>query len=176
MRVDTQRLDDIMNMVGELVLVRNRLSTLKTTMADEELANAGRQSRRGHRRPAVVGREDPHAAGQEGIRRFRAWCATLPRNPEEGRRPGPERRRNRPRQEPRRGACRPARASVRNAVDHGIESPEDREKSGKHDAVPWSCPQRRKATTSCCRSKTTVRDGERRCAASQGGREGHDGR
>ncbi len=39
-RVDTQRLDDIMNMVGELVLVRNRLSTLKATMADEQLANA----------------------------------------------------------------------------------------------------------------------------------------
>jgi two-component system chemotaxis sensor kinase CheA len=39
-RVDTQRLDDIMNMVGELVLVRNRLATLKATMADEELANA----------------------------------------------------------------------------------------------------------------------------------------
>lgn len=39
-RVDTQRLDDIMNMVGELVLVRNRLSTLKTAMADEALANA----------------------------------------------------------------------------------------------------------------------------------------
>lgn len=39
-RVDTQRLDDIMNMVGELVLVRNRLSTLKSSMADEQLANA----------------------------------------------------------------------------------------------------------------------------------------
>lgn len=39
-RVDTQRLDDIMNMVGELVLVRNRLATLKSAMADEELANA----------------------------------------------------------------------------------------------------------------------------------------
>jgi two-component system chemotaxis sensor kinase CheA len=39
-RVDTQRLDDIMNMVGELVLVRNRLATLKSTLADEELANA----------------------------------------------------------------------------------------------------------------------------------------
>ena len=39
-RVDTQRLDDIMNMVGELVLVRNRLATLKSTMVDEELANA----------------------------------------------------------------------------------------------------------------------------------------
>jgi two-component system chemotaxis sensor kinase CheA len=39
-RVDTQRLDDIMNMVGELVLVRNRLANLKTTMNDEDVANA----------------------------------------------------------------------------------------------------------------------------------------
>ncbi len=39
-RVDTQRLDDIMNMVGELVLVRNRLATLKSAMGNEELANA----------------------------------------------------------------------------------------------------------------------------------------
>lgn len=37
-RVDTKRLDDIMNLVGELVLVRNRLETLKTTLADEEIA------------------------------------------------------------------------------------------------------------------------------------------
>ncbi len=39
-RVDTQRLDDIMNMVGELVLVRNRLATLKVTLNDEEVSNA----------------------------------------------------------------------------------------------------------------------------------------
>ncbi|RLJ22703.1 chemotaxis protein CheA [bacterium endosymbiont of Escarpia laminata] len=39
-RVDTQRLDDIMNMVGELVLVRNRLATLKATMNDEDVSNA----------------------------------------------------------------------------------------------------------------------------------------
>ncbi|MCF6281609.1 MAG: chemotaxis protein CheA [Candidatus Polarisedimenticolaceae bacterium] len=39
-RVDTQRLDDIMNMVGELVLVRNRLSTLKAAVNDEDVANA----------------------------------------------------------------------------------------------------------------------------------------
>ncbi len=39
-RVDTARLDDIMNMVGELVLVRNRLATLKSRMDDEEVANA----------------------------------------------------------------------------------------------------------------------------------------
>lgn len=39
-RVDTQRLDDIMNMVGELVLVRNRLATLKATLNDEQVSNA----------------------------------------------------------------------------------------------------------------------------------------
>ncbi len=40
-RVDTKRLDDIMNLVGELVLVRNRMATLKSTMtADEEVAKA----------------------------------------------------------------------------------------------------------------------------------------
>jgi two-component system chemotaxis sensor kinase CheA len=39
-RVDTARLDDIMNMVGELVLVRNRLATLKAKLGDEDVANA----------------------------------------------------------------------------------------------------------------------------------------
>ncbi len=39
-RVDTARLDDIMNMVGELVLVRNRLATLKDRLDNEEVAIA----------------------------------------------------------------------------------------------------------------------------------------
>ena len=39
-RVDTKRLDDIMNMVGELVLVRNRLVRLGTQLEDEVLAKA----------------------------------------------------------------------------------------------------------------------------------------
>lgn len=39
-RVDTQRLDDIMNMVGELVLVRNRLVRLGDRMTDESLSKA----------------------------------------------------------------------------------------------------------------------------------------
>jgi two-component system chemotaxis sensor kinase CheA len=39
-RVDTQRLDDIMNMVGELVLVRNRLVRLGLKSGDEEMAKA----------------------------------------------------------------------------------------------------------------------------------------
>jgi two-component system chemotaxis sensor kinase CheA len=39
-RVDTQRLDDIMNMVGELVLVRNRLVRLGNGSTDEALVKA----------------------------------------------------------------------------------------------------------------------------------------
>ena len=39
-RVDTQRLDDIMNMVGELVLVRNRLVRLSASTPGEDLAKA----------------------------------------------------------------------------------------------------------------------------------------
>lgn len=36
-RVDTERLDAIMNLVGELVLVRNRLNTLKAGFKDEQV-------------------------------------------------------------------------------------------------------------------------------------------
>ena len=39
-RVDTKRLDQIMNMVGELVLVRNRLTSLGMTKEDEDLTKA----------------------------------------------------------------------------------------------------------------------------------------
>ena len=39
-RVDTKRLDDIMNMVGELVLVRNRIDRLGSMLNDEEMLKA----------------------------------------------------------------------------------------------------------------------------------------
>jgi len=39
-RVDTQRLDEIMNMVGELVLVRNRLVRLGSQSGDESMSKA----------------------------------------------------------------------------------------------------------------------------------------
>ncbi len=39
-RVDTARLDDIMNLVGELVLTRNRLNTLRQTFEDERVHKA----------------------------------------------------------------------------------------------------------------------------------------
>lgn len=39
-RVDTKRLDQIMNMIGELVLVRNRLVSLSGTVQNEEMSKA----------------------------------------------------------------------------------------------------------------------------------------
>ncbi len=39
-RVDTERLDEIMNMVGELVLVRNRLQTLQIEIENDRMAKA----------------------------------------------------------------------------------------------------------------------------------------
>ncbi len=39
-RVDTERLDEIMNLVGELVLVRNRLQTLRATMGEGQVTQA----------------------------------------------------------------------------------------------------------------------------------------
>jgi two-component system chemotaxis sensor kinase CheA len=39
-RVDTSRFDEIMNMVGELVLVRNRISTLEAAFENEDMAKA----------------------------------------------------------------------------------------------------------------------------------------
>jgi two-component system chemotaxis sensor kinase CheA len=39
-RVDTRRLDDIVNLIGELVLARNRLKTLRARIRDEELERA----------------------------------------------------------------------------------------------------------------------------------------
>ncbi|MBD3610699.1 MAG: chemotaxis protein CheA [Gammaproteobacteria bacterium] len=39
-RVDTKRLDDIMNMVGELVLVRNRLVNLESSLENDEVSKA----------------------------------------------------------------------------------------------------------------------------------------
>ena len=39
-RVDTERLDEIMNLVGEMVLVRNRLSKLKSNMGEGQVSKA----------------------------------------------------------------------------------------------------------------------------------------
>jgi two-component system chemotaxis sensor kinase CheA len=131
-RVDTQRLDDIMNMVGELVLVRNRLATLKATMADEELANA-------------VGNLDVVTADlqlsvmktrmqpvKKVFGRFPRVVRDLARNLKKEVDlvlHGEETDLDKNLVE---ALADPLVHLVRNAVDHGIESPDEREKAGKN--------------------------------------------
>jgi two-component system chemotaxis sensor kinase CheA len=130
-RVDTQRLDDIMNMVGELVLVRNRLATLKATMADEELANAVGNldvvtadlqlsvmktrmqpvKKVFGRFPRVV-RDLARNLKKEVDLVLNGEDTDLDKNLVEA-------------------LADPLVHLVRNSVDHGIELPEDREKAGK---------------------------------------------
>lgn len=130
-RVDTQRLDDIMNMVGELVLVRNRLATLKATMADEELANA-------------VGNLDVVTADlqlsvmktrmqpvKKVFGRFPRVVRDLARNLKKDVDlvlNGEETDLDKNLVE---ALADPLVHLVRNAVDHGIESPDERERVGK---------------------------------------------
>jgi len=130
-RVDTQRLDDIMNMVGELVLVRNRLSTLKATMADEELANA-------------VGNLDVVTADlqlsvmktrmqpvKKVFGRFPRVVRDLARNLKKEidlEMHGEDTDLDKNLVE---ALADPLVHLVRNAVDHGIESPDEREATGK---------------------------------------------
>ncbi len=130
-RVDTQRLDDIMNMVGELVLVRNRLSTLKVTMADEDLAN-------------VVGNLDVVTSDlqlavmktrmqpvKKVFGRFPRVVRDLARNLKKEvdlEMHGEDTDLDKNLVE---ALSDPLVHLVRNAVDHGIETPEEREAAGK---------------------------------------------
>ncbi|MBK5971022.1 MULTISPECIES: chemotaxis protein CheA [Thiorhodovibrio] len=130
-RVDTHRLDEIMNLVGELVLVRNRLSMLRSQMGDDEVSKAigslalvtadlqtavmktrmqpvkkvfGRFPRVIRDLARNLGKEiDLETFGEE---------TDLDKNLVEA-------------------LADPLVHLVRNAVDHGIESPEDRVAKGK---------------------------------------------
>ncbi|MCG8070011.1 MAG: chemotaxis protein CheA [Candidatus Thiodiazotropha taylori] len=130
-RVDTQRLDDIMNMVGELVLVRNRLATLKATLNDEEVSNAVGNldvvtsdlqlavmktrmqpiKKVFGRFPRVV-RDLARSLKKEIDLEMQGEDTDLDKNLVEA-------------------LADPLVHLVRNSVDHGIEQPEDREAKGK---------------------------------------------
>ena len=130
-RVDTKRLDDIMNLVGELVLVRNRLATLKSSMVNEEMAqvignldlvtsdlqNAVMKTRMQPikkvfgRFPRVV-RDLARSLNKEVILELHGEETDLDKNLVEA-------------------LADPLVHLVRNAVDHGIESPEVRLAAGK---------------------------------------------
>ncbi len=130
-RVDTQRLDDIMNMVGELVLVRNRLATLKATMNDEDVSNAVGNldvvtsdlqlavmktrmqpiKKIFGRFPRVV-RDLARTMKKEIDLKMEGEDTDLDKNLVEA-------------------LADPLVHLVRNSVDHGIEMPDEREKAGK---------------------------------------------
>lgn len=130
-RVDTKRLDDIMNLVGELVLVRNRLSTLEEARNDEEVSKA------------VANLDLVTADLQTSVMktrmqpikkvfgRFPRVVRDLARNLKKEinlEMTGEETDLDKNLVE---ALADPLVHLVRNAVDHGIEDPETREKTGK---------------------------------------------
>ena len=130
-RVDTKRLDDIMNMVGELVLVRNRLVRLGLQSTDESMAKAVANldvvtgdlqssvmktrmqpiKKVFGRFPRVV-RDLARQLKKEINLELRGEETDLDKNLVEA-------------------LADPLVHLVRNSVDHGVEMPDDREKKGK---------------------------------------------
>jgi len=130
-RVDTQRLDEIMNMVGELVLVRNRLVRLGNSSGDENMAHAVANldvvtgdlqsavmktrmqpiKKVFGRFPRVV-RDLARTLKKEITLELQGEDTDLDKNLVEA-------------------LADPLVHLVRNSVDHGIEMPDEREKAGK---------------------------------------------
>ena len=130
-RVDTKRLDAIVNLTGELVLARNRLKNLRTRLKDEEferavssldLATARLQSAVMRTRMQPVGkvfsrfnklaRDVARSLSKEVELEIIGADTELDRNLVEA-------------------LADPLVHLVRNAIDHGVETPELREVTGK---------------------------------------------
>ncbi|MBK1674027.1 chemotaxis protein CheA, partial [Ectothiorhodospira shaposhnikovii] len=130
-RVDTKRLDDIMNLVGELVLVRNRLATLRSRMGDEQVSKAVTNL-------DVVTADLQSAVMKTRMQPIKKVFGRFPRVVRDLARSlkkevnlelwGEETDLDKNLVE---ALADPLVHLVRNAVDHGIESPEDRLAAGK---------------------------------------------
>ncbi|MCU1715966.1 chemotaxis protein CheA [Pseudomonas sp. 5P_3.1_Bac2] len=130
-RVDTARLDEIMNMVGELVLVRNRLVRLGASSADEAMSKAVSNL-------DVVTADLQTAVMKTRMQPIKKVFGRFPRLVRDLARSlkkeinlelvGEETDLDKNLVE---ALADPLVHLVRNAVDHGIETPEEREASGK---------------------------------------------
>ncbi|WP_433861342.1 chemotaxis protein CheA [Pseudomonas thivervalensis] len=130
-RVDTARLDEIMNMVGELVLVRNRLVRLGLNSQDEAMSKAVSNL-------DVVTADLQTAVMKTRMQPIKKVFGRFPRLVRDLARQlkkeinlelvGEETDLDKNLVE---ALADPLVHLVRNAVDHGIESPEEREASGK---------------------------------------------
>ncbi|EOA4332494.1 chemotaxis protein CheA [Pseudomonas aeruginosa] len=134
-RVDTARLDEIMNMVGELVLVRNRLVRLGLNSGDEAMAKA--MAKAVANLDVVTGdlQMSVMKTRMQPIKkvfgRFPRLVRDLARNMKKEinlELVGEETDLDKNLVE---ALADPLVHLVRNAVDHGIESPEEREAAGK---------------------------------------------
>lgn len=130
-RVDTARLDDIMNMVGELVLVRNRLVRLGLSSGDESMQKAVSNL-------DVVTADLQTAVMKTRMQPIKKVFGRFPRLVRDLARQlkkeinlelvGEETDLDKNLVE---ALADPLVHLVRNAVDHGVETPEEREASGK---------------------------------------------
>ena len=130
-RVDTARLDEIMNMVGELVLVRNRLVRLGSNSGDEAMAKAVSNL-------DVVTADLQTAVMKTRMQPIKKVFGRFPRLVRDLARSlkkeinlelvGEETDLDKNLVE---ALADPLVHLVRNAVDHGIETPEEREAAGK---------------------------------------------
>ena len=130
-RVDTARLDEIMNMVGELVLVRNRLVRLGASSGDEAMSKAVSNL-------DVVTADLQTAVMKTRMQPIKKVFGRFPRLVRDLARNlkkeinlelvGEETDLDKNLVE---ALADPLVHLVRNAVDHGIETPEEREASGK---------------------------------------------
>ncbi|MDH4568751.1 chemotaxis protein CheA [Pseudomonas sp. BN414] len=130
-RVDTARLDEIMNMVGELVLVRNRLVRLGSNSGDESMAKAVSNL-------DVVTADLQTAVMKTRMQPIKKVFGRFPRLVRDLARNlkkeinlelvGEETDLDKNLVE---ALADPLVHLVRNAVDHGIESPDEREAAGK---------------------------------------------
>ena len=130
-RVDTKRLDDIMNMVGELVLVRNRLQRLGSESEDEHMHKAVANL-------DVVTTDLQAAVMQTRMQPIKKVFGRFPRVVRDLARSlkkevnlvmhGEETDLDKNLVE---ALADPLVHLVRNSVDHGVEAPDVREKAGK---------------------------------------------
>lgn len=130
-RVDTSRLDEIMNLVGELVLVRNRLQNLKASMADEQVSQVVSNL-------DVVTADLQLSVMKTRMQPIKKVFGRFPRVVRDLARSlkkeidlvlvGEETDLDKNLVE---ALADPLVHLVRNAVDHGIENPDDREAAGK---------------------------------------------
>ena len=130
-RVDTARLDEIMNMVGELVLVRNRLVRLGSNSSDEAMSKAVSNL-------DVVTADLQTAVMKTRMQPIKKVFGRFPRLVRDLARQlkkeinlelvGEETDLDKNLVE---ALADPLVHLVRNAVDHGIETPEERERNGK---------------------------------------------